>query len=103
MRSAEIAGVLPALLPDRIVRLTEQLTGGPAALYVIDIQGSSACRLTAAAGFPATIDIGGALGPEAGPLAVGDVRRPLEAAGPTARGPPPSGRLPGTPLALGPP
>jgi serine phosphatase RsbU (regulator of sigma subunit) len=84
MRSAEIADVLPALLPDRIVRLTEQLTGGPAALYVIDIQGSSACRLTAAAGFPATIDISGALGPEAGPLAVDDVRLHLEAAVPTA-------------------
>src|SRR5947208_16806276 len=94
MRSAEIADVLPALLPDRIVQLTEQLTGGPAALYVIDIQGSSACRLAAAAGFPATIDISGALGPEAGPLAVDDVRRHLEAAVPTARGRPALGALP---------
>jgi serine phosphatase RsbU (regulator of sigma subunit) len=84
MRSAEIADVLPALLPDRIVQLTERLTGGPAALYVIDIEGSSACRLTAAAGFPATIEISGALGPEAGPLAVDEVRRNLEAVVPTA-------------------
>src|SRR5215212_6605811 len=74
MRSAEIPDVLPALLPDRIVQLTEELTGGPAALYVIDIEGSSACRLTAAAGFPATIDISGALGPEAGRLAIDDIR-----------------------------
>src|SRR3954468_2101428 len=84
MRSAEIADVLPALLPDRIVQLTERLTGGPAALYVIDIEGASACRLTAAAGFPATIEISGALGPEAGPLAVDEVRRNLEAVVPTA-------------------
>ena len=88
MRSAEIADVLPALLPDRIVELTEQLTGGPAALYVIDIEGSSACRLTAAAGFPATIDISGALGPEAGPLAIDDLRLQLEAAVPNAEAAP---------------
>jgi serine phosphatase RsbU (regulator of sigma subunit) len=88
MRSAEIADVLPAQLPDRIVRLTEQLTGGPAALYVIDIEGSSACRLTAAAGFPATIDISGALGPEAGSLAIDDVRLQLEAAVPNAEAAP---------------
>jgi hypothetical protein len=84
MRSAEIADVLPALLPARIVQLTEQLTGGPAALYVIDIEGSSACRLTAAAGFPAAIDISGALGPEAGRLAIDDVRVHLEEVVPNA-------------------
>src|SRR3954451_15295089 len=88
MRSAEIADVLPALLPDRIVQLTEQLTGGPAALYVIDIEGSSACRLTAAAGFPAAIDIIGALGPEAGSLAIDDVRLQLEAVVPNAEAAP---------------
>jgi serine phosphatase RsbU (regulator of sigma subunit) len=84
MRSAEIADVLPALLPDRIVQLTEQLTGGPAALYVIDIEGSSACRLTASAGFPAKIDISGAIGPEAGPLAIDDFRLQLQAVVPNA-------------------
>jgi serine phosphatase RsbU (regulator of sigma subunit) len=84
MRSAEIADVLPALLPDRIVQLAEQLTDGPAALYVIDIEGSSACRLTAAAGFPATIDISGALGPEAGRLAIDDIRLRLKEVLPNA-------------------
>jgi serine phosphatase RsbU (regulator of sigma subunit) len=88
MRAAEIPDVLPALLPDRIVQLTEQLTGGPAALYVIDIEGSSACRLTAAAGFPATIDISGALGPEAGRLAIDDIRNQLEAVVPNAEAAP---------------
>jgi serine phosphatase RsbU (regulator of sigma subunit) len=88
MRSAEIADVLPAQLPDRIVQLTEQLTGGPAALYVIDIEGSSACRLTGAAGFPAAIDISGALGPEAGSLAIDDVRLRLEAVLPNAQAAP---------------
>src|SRR5215216_2687483 len=88
MRSAEIADVLPALLPAWIVQLTEQLTGGPAALYVIDIEGSSACRLTAAAGFPAAIDISGALGPEADRLAIEDVRHHLEEVVPNAEAAP---------------
>jgi serine phosphatase RsbU (regulator of sigma subunit) len=88
MRSAEIADVLPALLPDRIVQLTERLTDGPAALYVIDIEGSSACRLTAAAGFPATIEISGALGPEAGRLAIDDVRLRLREVLPNAKAAP---------------
>ena len=88
LRSAEIADIPPAMLPDRIVQLAEQLTGGPAALYVIDIEGASACRLTAAAGFPAAIEISGALGPEAGRLAIDDIRLQLEEVLPNAEAAP---------------
>src|SRR3954453_679525 len=84
MRSAEIADVLPALLPDRIVQLAEQLTGSPAGLYVIDIEGSSLCRLTAAAGFPGAIEINSAPRPEAGELALDELRREIEAAVPNS-------------------
>jgi hypothetical protein len=77
--SSDIADVLPALLPDRIVEIAEQLTGGPAALYVVDLQGSSLVRLSGPAGFPATIDITGGLGPEAGALTLDGLAREIDA------------------------
>jgi hypothetical protein len=75
---SDIADVLPALLPDRIVEIAEQLTGGPAALYVVDLQGSSLVRLSGSAAFPATIGISGALGPEAGAQTLDELARELD-------------------------
>jgi hypothetical protein len=66
-------------LPDRIVQIAEQLTGGPVALYVVDLEGSCLVRLSGAAGFPATIDITGGLGPEAGVLTLDELARELDA------------------------
>lgn len=73
-----IASTLPALLPGRIVELAEELTGGPAALYVVDIEGTSLVQAAGAAGFPATIAFTRGLGPEVGELAVRELRRELE-------------------------
>jgi hypothetical protein len=77
--STDIADVLPARLPDRIVEIAEQLTGGPAALYVVDLQGSSLVRLSGAADLPATIDITGGLGPEAGALTLDKLAGDIDA------------------------
>lgn len=77
--SSYIADVLPELLPDRIVEIAQGLTGGPVALYVVDLQGSSLVRLSGAAGFPAMIDINGGLGPEAGALTLDGLAREIDA------------------------
>lgn len=71
------AGVLPALLPERIVELAEQATGGPAALYVVDIEGRALAWAAGAAGLPARIELGRGLGPELGELALADLRDEL--------------------------
>jgi hypothetical protein len=76
--SAQGAGVLPALLPERIVQLAEEATGGPAALYVVDIEGRALARAAGAAGLPARIEAGRGLGPELGDLAVDELREQLE-------------------------
>ena len=57
--------------------LAEEATGAPAALYVVDIEGSALARAAGAAGLPARIELGRGLGPELGKLALEDLCREL--------------------------
>lgn len=56
----------PHRLPERVVAEAERATGGPAAIYVVDIGGSILCRVAGSAGLPAELDVTGAIGPEIG-------------------------------------
>lgn len=70
--------VLPARLPERIVALAEQATGGPVGLYVVDIEGFRVVALSAAAGLPAEIAIRSGIGPEIGRLGLAELAAEAE-------------------------
>jgi hypothetical protein len=74
----EIAAVLPARLPERLVELAEQATEGPVGLYVVDIEGFRLVSLAGAAGLPAELEIFSGLGPELGPVGIAEVREAVE-------------------------
>jgi serine phosphatase RsbU (regulator of sigma subunit) len=74
----EIASVLPAQLPGRLVELAEQATGGPVGLYVVDIEGFRLVSLAGAAGLPAELEIFSGLGPEIGLLGMAEVTQTVE-------------------------
>src|SRR5947209_20315782 len=54
----------PHRLPERIVAEAELATGGPAALYAVDLAGSVMRQIAGSAGLPAEIAVSEALGPE---------------------------------------
>jgi serine phosphatase RsbU (regulator of sigma subunit) len=74
----EIASVLPAHLPGRLVELAEQATEGPVGLYVVDIEGFRLVSLAGAAGLPAELEIFSGLGPEIGPHGIAEVVEAVE-------------------------
>jgi serine phosphatase RsbU (regulator of sigma subunit) len=78
LAEARVADTLPAHLPERIAELAQALTGGPAALYVVDIEGCALVRAAGAAGLPARIAITSALGPELGALALAELQAELD-------------------------
>jgi len=71
---------LPALLPERVIEEAERLTGGPAALYLVDISGTSLRRLRGSAGLPAELPLVNGIGPEIGADGFEEMRAQLEAA-----------------------
>lgn len=76
--ASEMEKVLPARLPERLVELAEQATGGPVGLYVVDIEGFRLVALSTAAGLPAEIAIRSGIGPELGRLALGELTEEVE-------------------------
>jgi AcrR family transcriptional regulator len=56
--------VPPPLLPEQLIAEAMRLTGGPVALYVLDIDGSHLLRLAGREDFPARLHAPLALGPE---------------------------------------
>jgi AcrR family transcriptional regulator len=56
--------VPPPLLPEQLVAEAMRLTGGPVALYVLDIDGSHLLRLAGREDFPSRLEAPLALGPE---------------------------------------
>jgi hypothetical protein len=56
----------PYRLPERIVEEAERATGGPAALYVVDIEGEVLRRVAGSAGLPREVSVPGAIGTELG-------------------------------------
>jgi serine phosphatase RsbU (regulator of sigma subunit) len=61
-------------VPARLVALAEEATGGPAGLYVVDIEGFRMVALVRPAGFPEELAISSGLGPEIGPLGLEELR-----------------------------
>lgn len=64
--TTDLLSTTPALLPELLVEHAERLTGGPAALYVVDIGGTTLVRIAGAAGLPAELPIISGVGPELG-------------------------------------
>jgi serine phosphatase RsbU (regulator of sigma subunit)/AcrR family transcriptional regulator len=56
--------IAPALLPEQLVAEAMRVTGGPVALYVLDIDGSRLLRLAGREDFPPRLEAPLALGPE---------------------------------------
>lgn len=81
----EITRVLPAQLPERLVELAEQATGGPVGVYVVDIEGFRLVSLSGPAGFPAEIEIRSGIGPEIDAIGLAEARAEVERAIPGAR------------------
>ena len=73
--TTSLLGQLPALLPDRLIEVAEGLTGGPAALYVVDISGTSLRRLAGSAGLPSELPLINGIGPEIGADGFDEIRR----------------------------
>ena len=65
-------------MPERLVELAERATGGPAALYVVDIEGSRLVALNAAAGLPSEIEIWSGVGPELGRIGLAELSTEVE-------------------------
>jgi len=80
--AAEIAKILPAQLPARLVELAERVTDAPVGLYVVDIEGLRIVSLAGPAGFPAEIDIRSGIGPEVGALGLAEIAAEVERAMP---------------------
>jgi serine phosphatase RsbU (regulator of sigma subunit) len=71
---------LPARLHERVIEEAERLTGGPAALYVVDISGTCLRRLCGSAGLPAEVPLINGIGPEIGADGFDEMRAQLESA-----------------------
>jgi AcrR family transcriptional regulator len=69
--------VPPALLPEQLVAEAMRLAGGPAALYVLDIDGSRLLRLAGGQDFPPQLRAPLALGPELAEDGLHDLTRQL--------------------------
>ncbi|MFL5845987.1 MAG: PP2C family protein-serine/threonine phosphatase [Solirubrobacteraceae bacterium] len=71
--AARIAEVRAAELPERLIALAEEATGGPVGLYVVDIEGFRLVGIDPPAGFPPEFQITYGLGPEIGELGAAEL------------------------------
>lgn len=65
-------------LPERLVAVAQALTGGPAALYVLDIGGTSLRLIAGQIRLPAVIPLVSGVGPELGRTGLTELRARLE-------------------------
>jgi serine phosphatase RsbU (regulator of sigma subunit)/AcrR family transcriptional regulator len=68
----------PHLFPEQFVSEARRISGGPVALYVLDIDGTHLLRLAGPEQFPARLDAPLALGPELAEDGIPDLRARLE-------------------------
>jgi serine phosphatase RsbU (regulator of sigma subunit) len=72
--TTDLLAGLPALLPERLLEEAQAITGGPAALYLVDISGTALRRVAGSAGLPGEVPLVCAIGPEFGADGLDELR-----------------------------